>query len=132
MKCNETFCPIYFSMKVSILAVVFCWQISKNWQFCLKMLVFWHLLPKYSSQHGNLLRKVIRTKFCISLPIYPLHFPKFCPIPKQKTLRNCRCLVKTNPTIYLIFYKLVFFETLIIFLEPTIKSITGIFDMKKL
>ena len=29
------------------------------------------------------------------------------------------------------FYKLSFFESLIIFLEPTIKLITGIFDFQK-
>ena len=48
----------------------------------------------------------------ISLPIYPLHFPKFCPIQKQwKTLRNCQHLVKTNLAVYLIFCKHIFFET---------------------
>ena len=33
--------------------------------------------------------------------------------------------------VYLIPYKLIFFESLIIFLEPTIKLITGIFDLQK-
>ena len=47
----------------------------------------------------------------ISFPIYALHFTKFCFIQKQNTLRNCQCLVKT---ICLVFYKLIFFETLII------------------
>ena len=33
----------------------------------------------------------------ILLPIYPLHFPNFCPIQKhQKMLRNYRYLVKTT------------------------------------
>ena len=31
----------------------------------------------------------------------------------------------------LIFYKLIFFESLIIFLEPTIKLVTGISDLQK-
>ena len=66
----------------------------------------------------------------ISLPIDPLHFPIFCPIQKQKTLINCRYLVKTTLAVYLIFCKLMFFETLIIFLESTIKLITGIFDFQ--
>ena len=48
-----------------------------------------------------------------------------------KTLRNCRYLVKMTLVVYLIFYKLIFFETLIIFLELTIKLITGIFDLLK-
>ena len=33
--------------------------------------------------------------------------------------------------VYLIFYKLIFFGTLIIFLEPTIKLITRTFDLSK-
>ena len=44
---------------------------------------------------------------------------------------NCRYLVKTTLIADLIFYKLKFFESLIIFLEPTIKLITGIFDLQK-
>ena len=41
--------------------------------------------------------------------------------------RNCRYLVKTTLAVYPIFYKLIFFETLIMFLESTIKVITEIF-----
>ena len=68
----------------------------------------------------------------ISLPIYPLDFPKFCPIQKQqKTLKNCWYLVETTLAIYLAFYKLIFFESLIIFLESTIKLFIGIFDLQK-
>ena len=68
----------------------------------------------------------------ISLSIYPLHFSKFCPIQKQqKTLRNCRYLVKTTLAVNQIIYKRIFFETLVIFLESTIKLITGIFDFQK-
>ena len=43
--------------------------------------------------------------------------------------RKCRFLMKTTLAIYQIFYKLTFYETLVIFLEPTIKLITGIFDL---
>ena len=39
--------------------------------------------------------------------------------------------MKTTLAVYLIFYKLIYFESLIIFLEPTIKLITGIFDLQK-
>ena len=35
--------------------------------------------------------------------------------------------MKAALAVYLIFYKLIFFESLIIFLESTIKLITGIF-----
>ena len=68
----------------------------------------------------------------ISLPIYPLLFRKFCLIQKQqKSLRNYRFLVKTNLAVNLVAHKLLFSETLINFLEPTIKLITGIFDLQK-
>ena len=40
-------------------------------------------------------------------------------------------LVKTTLVIYLIFYQLIFSESLILFLEPTIKLITEIFDLQK-
>ena len=46
-------------------------------------------------------------------------------------LRNCQYLVKATLVVYLIFYKLIFFETLIIFLEPKIKLIKGIIDLQK-
>ena len=36
-----------------------------------------------------------------------------------------------TPIVYLIFYKLIFFKTLNIFLEPTIKLITRILDLQK-
>ena len=66
----------------------------------------------------------------ISLPIYSLLFPKFCSIQKQeKTLRNDRYLVKTTLVVNLIVYKIIFFETFIVFLEPTIKVITRILDL---
>ena len=38
--------------------------------------------------------------------------------------------MKTTLAVYLIFYKLMIFESLI-FLEPTIKPITEIFDLQK-
>ena len=39
--------------------------------------------------------------------------------------------MKATFAVYLIFYKLIFFESLIIFLEPTIKLITRMFDLQK-
>ena len=46
-------------------------------------------------------------------------------------LSNCRYLVKTTFVADLIFYKLIFLETMTIFLEVTIKLITGIFNLQK-
>ena len=44
----------------------------------------------------------------------------------KKTLFN-----ENNCSVCLIRPKLIFFETLIIFLEPTLKLITGMFDLQK-
>ena len=40
MICNAELCSNYFSVSVSLLAVLFRGQISKNRQFCLKLFVF--------------------------------------------------------------------------------------------
>ena len=65
-------------------------------------------------------------------PKFALHFTSYLSIAlskilpnskkkkKKKTLRNCWCFVKTTLAVYQSFYKLTFFETLIIFLESTI------------
>ena len=39
--------------------------------------------------------------------------------------------MKTTIAVYLIFYKLIVFENLIMFLEPASKLITEIFDLQK-
>ena len=54
-------------------------------------------------------------------------------LPHSKTIKNGihGYFVKKTLTVYLIFYKLVFFESLIIFLEPKVKLITRIFDFQK-
>ena len=65
-----------------------------------------------------------------------LHFVSFSSIEISKILdlktinmlSSSRYLVKTTLVTYLIFCKLVFFETLTIFLEATIKLITEIFE----
>ena len=83
---NAELCPNYFSMNVSRLAVVFCQQIKKKKTSILpgivgflKIIVEIQRLVRKSSQKINY--DVIL--HCISLPIYPLHFSKFCPIQKQ-------------------------------------------------
>ena len=55
-----------------------------------------------------------------------LHYSK-----TVKTLRSCRYLDKTTLVVYLIFYKLIFFETLILFPESLITLITGAFALEK-
>ena len=66
---------------------------------------------------------------CVCVYIYIL--PQISVCSRQYGhLRNCRYLVKATLAVYLTFYKLIFFETLITFLESTIKLITGIFDFQ--
>ena len=66
----------------------------------------------------------------ILLPFNKSHFRKFHPIQKQeKTLKTFRYLVKTTLVVYLTFHKLIFLRNLIVFLEPTIKLISGMFDL---
>ena len=109
--------------------------------FQAKLSGFFNLSTKYNSYCKNVHRKNIRDVLLAYVlpPIHQLLFQKFCPIQKQqpknkqnKTKRNtCRYLSKTTFPAYLIFYKFIIFQTLIIFLEPKIKLITGIFDLKK-
>ena len=119
MTCNVELCPNYFSVNVSVLAVVFRRQFSKNRQFCLKLSFLEKCRQNTTASTKTFTENSLQRNFAlISLPIYPLHFPKFCLIQKQqKTLRNCRYLVKATLAVNLIFYKLIFFETLIIFLD---------------
>ena len=53
----------------------------------------------------------------------------------SKTVKNAakkyRCLTKMTTAVYLNFYELIFFETSVIFLGPTIKLITEISDLQK-
>ena len=57
----------------------------------------------------------------------------FCPI--QKTIKSAKKLSLFDKSdsrrLSIFFYKLIVFETLIIFLELTIKLIIGIFDLQK-
>ena len=58
---NAELCPNYFSVKVSVLAVVFYQQFSKIQQLQAKLLVFLNLLMKYNSYYESVYRKIIRT-----------------------------------------------------------------------
>ena len=79
VKCNTKLRSNYFSVNVSVLAIVFRQQISKNRQFEGKFVGEIQELVQKRSQKSN--KDVIL--HYISLPIYPLLFPKFCPIQKQ-------------------------------------------------
>ena len=55
--CNAELCPNYFSVNVSILAVVFHRQISENQQFCLKLLVFLEIVGEIRQLVSKRLQK---------------------------------------------------------------------------
>ena len=81
---NAELCPNYFSVKVSVLAVVFYQQFSKIQQLQAKLLIFF----KFVDEIQQLLRKRLQENnqdiilYYILLPICPLLFPKVCPIQK--------------------------------------------------
>ena len=81
---NAELCPNYFSLNVPVLGVAFHRQIKKTTILpeivgFLKIVGEIQQLARKRSQKINY--DVIL--HCISLLIYPLHFPKFCPIEKQ-------------------------------------------------
>ena len=134
MKCNAKLHRNEFSMNVSVLAVVFRRQFLKNRQFQLKLLVFKNCRRNTTASTETFTEKKLGHNSALHTTSYlSIALSKILSHSKtkKKTLRNCRYLVKTTLAIYLIFYKLIFFESLIIFLEPTIKLITGIFDLQK-
>ena len=116
--CNSEVCPNYFSVNVSVLAVVFHWQIKKTQQFCLKLLVFWILSTKYNGLYGTFTEKKLWHNSALHITSYlSFALSKILPNSKAiKTLRNCRYLGKTTLAVYLVFLKLIFFKTFIIFL----------------
>ena len=77
--------------------------------------------------------KQSRRNFALNFTFYSFTaLSKILPYSKTvKTLRSCRYLDKTTLVVYLIFYKLIFFETLILFPESLITLITGAFALKK-
>ena len=77
--------------------------------------------------------KQSRRNFALNFTSYSFTaLSKILPYSKTvKTLRSCRYLDKTTLVVYLIFYKLIFFETLILFPESLITLITGAFALKK-
>ena len=73
VKCKAKLRFNYFSVNVSLLAIVFHRQISKNKQFHAKLSVFWNFSAKYNSYYGKVHRKVIWTLFCITFHFLFIH-----------------------------------------------------------
>ena len=88
---NTELCPNFFSVNVSVLAAVFHSEISKNWQSCLKISAFLKCRRNSiasTERSQNINYDVILHD--ISLPIYPLHFPKI--LPHSITIKNAKKL----------------------------------------
>ena len=64
-----------------------------------------------------------------------MYISSYLPMALSKILPHSKTAKKMSVfgenAVYVTFYKLIFFETLIIFLESAIKLITGIFDFQK-
>ena len=133
MKCNAKLHRNEFSMNVSVLAVVFRRQFLKNRQFQLKLLVFKNCRRNTTASTETFTEKYLGHNSALYITSYlSIALSKILPHSKtKKALINCRYLVKTTLAVCLIFYKLIFFETLITFPESIIKLITRIFDFQK-
>ena len=72
-------------MNVSVLANVFCQQFFKKQQFQAKLSVFLKIVDEIQQLVRKRSQKINDDVILhyIPLPIYLLHFPKFCPIEKQ-------------------------------------------------
>ena len=107
MICNAELCRNYFSVNISILAI--SPTISKKLTILVEVVSFLKIVGEIQQLVRKLSQKIHYDEILhyISLPIFPMHFSKFCPIQNQwKTLRNCRHLVKTTLAIYLIFLQI--------------------------
>ena len=106
-------------------------QISKSRQFFLQFFeICWRNI---TASTETFTEKQLKCNFALHFTSY-LSIALFKILSNSKTIKtltNCRYLVKTTLAVNLIFCKLIFFETLIIFVELTIKLITGIFDLQK-
>ena len=104
----------YFPVNVSVLTVVFLQQISKNKQFCLKLSIFWRFVANITTSTETFTEKKLGHNSALYITSYlSIALSKILPCSNTiKALRNCRYLVKATLVVYLIFYKLMFFETL--------------------
>ena len=80
LRCNE------FSVNVFVLAVVFRQQFSKNRQFWLRLSIFLKTVGEIQQLVRKRSLKIYYDVILhyISLPICPLHFPKFRPFKNNK------------------------------------------------
>ena len=92
MKCNEKLRCNEFSVNVFLLATVFRWQFSKNWQFQAKLLVFWKLLAKYKkASTKTFTKKLLGRNSALHITSY-LSIALSKILPHSKTIKNAKKL----------------------------------------
>ena len=129
MICNAKLCPNCFSVNFSVLAVVFRQQFSKKLTMLPKTVGFSKIVDEIQQVVRKRSQKIHYDVICITFHFLFIH----CPFQNSASFKNnskTKTKKKTALVVYLIFYKLKFFESFIMFLEPTIKLITGIYDLQ--
>ena len=132
MTCNAELFPNYFSVDVSVLPVAFR-QIRKTNSFARNCQFFESCWRNTTSSRGTFAKYQLRRNFSLYFTSY-LSIPPSKTLPLSKTVKIAKkfSVFGENESHRISnFYKLIFFETLIIFLECTIKLITRIFAFQK-
>ena len=82
---NAELCSSSFSVNISVLAVVFRRQILKNRTILPEIVGFLKTVGEIQQLVWKSSQKINYDKLLhyISIPIYPMYFPKFCLIQKQ-------------------------------------------------
>ena len=87
MKCKAKLGCNQFSMNISVLAVVFHRQVSKNQQFCLKFLVFENCHQNTLASTKRLTENYLRRNFALHCNSYlSIALPKI--LLHSKTIKN--------------------------------------------
>ena len=133
MICNAELRPNNFFVNVFVLAFLY---LANNFQktnnFAWNCQFFENCQRNTIASKKTFTENSLQRNFSLHFTSYlSIALSKILPHSKKKKLRNCQYLVKTTFAVYLVFYKLIFFESLIIFLKPTLKLITRIFDLQK-
>ena len=91
MICNTELCPNYFSMNVSVLAVVFRRHFFKNRQFQPKLSVFWRLSANTTTSTETFTESSLRHSFALHFTSH-LFIALSKILPHSKTIKNAKKL----------------------------------------
>ena len=91
MICNAELCPNYFSVNVSVLAVVFRRHFFKNRQFQPKLSVFWRLSANTTTSTETFTESSLRHSFALHFTSH-LFIALSKILPHSKTIKNAKKL----------------------------------------